>query len=57
MKMVDFKQMVYVADKTSTTRSTKSPEGKKTLDISGTELRDRLPAAPRSPTGSRTPAS
>ena len=42
MKMVDFKQMVYVADEDKYYPVDEVPEGKKTQDISGTELRDRL---------------
>jgi sulfate adenylyltransferase len=42
VKMVDFKQMVYVPDEDLYYPVDEVPEGKKTLDISGTELRDRL---------------
>ncbi|MCI0332216.1 MAG: bifunctional sulfate adenylyltransferase/adenylylsulfate kinase [Planctomycetes bacterium] len=42
VKMVDFKQMVYVPDEDRYYPVDEVPEGKKTLDISGTELRDRL---------------
>jgi sulfate adenylyltransferase len=42
VKMVDFKQMVYVPDEDLYYPVDEVPQGKKTLDISGTELRDRL---------------
>jgi sulfate adenylyltransferase len=42
MKMVDFKQMVYVADEDKYYPVDEVPQGKQTQDISGTELRDRL---------------
>ncbi len=42
MKMVDFKQMVYIPDEDKYYPVDEVPQGKKTLDISGTELRDRL---------------
>ena len=42
MKMVDFKQMVYVADEDKYYPVDGVPQGKTTQDISGTELRDRL---------------
>ena len=42
MKMVDFKQMVYVADEDKYYPVDEVPQGKTTQDISGTELRDRL---------------
>jgi sulfate adenylyltransferase len=42
VKMVDFKQMVFVPDEDRYYPVDEVPEGKKTLDISGTELRDRL---------------
>jgi sulfate adenylyltransferase len=42
VKMVDFKQMVYVPDEDLYYPVDEVPDGKKTLDISGTELRDRL---------------
>lgn len=42
MKMVDFKQMVFVPDEEKYYPVDEVPSGKKTLDISGTELRDRL---------------
>ncbi len=42
VKMVDFKQMVFVPDEDRYYPVDEVPAGKKTLDISGTELRDRL---------------
>ncbi|HEY3393003.1 MAG TPA: bifunctional sulfate adenylyltransferase/adenylylsulfate kinase [Lacipirellulaceae bacterium] len=42
VKMVDFKQMVFVPDEDRYYPVDEVPQGKKTLDISGTELRDRL---------------
>jgi sulfate adenylyltransferase len=42
MKMVDFKQMVYVPDEDKYYPVDEVPKDKKTMDISGTELRDRL---------------
>src|ERR1700752_873163 len=42
VKMVDFKQMVYVADEDKYYPVDEVPQGKQTQDISGTELRDRL---------------
>ncbi len=42
VKMVDFKQMVFVPDEDTYYPVDEVPQGKKTLDISGTELRDRL---------------
>jgi sulfate adenylyltransferase len=42
VKMVDFKQMVFVQDEERYYPVDEVPQGKKTLDISGTELRDRL---------------
>jgi sulfate adenylyltransferase len=42
VKMVDFKQMVFVPDEDTYYPVDVVPPGKKTLDISGTELRDRL---------------
>jgi sulfate adenylyltransferase len=42
MKMVDFRQMVYVPDEDKYYPVDEVPEGKQTLDISGTELRNRL---------------
>lgn len=42
MKMVDFKLMVYVEDEAKYYPVDEVPEGKKTLNISGTELRQRL---------------
>ena len=40
--MVPFKQLVYVEDLDTYFPVDEVPEGKRTLDISGTELRDRL---------------
>lgn len=42
VKMVDFKQMVFVPDEERYYPVDEVPKGKQTLDISGTELRDRL---------------
>jgi sulfate adenylyltransferase len=42
MKMVDFKQMVYIPDEDKYYPVDEVPKDKKTMDISGTELRDRL---------------
>jgi sulfate adenylyltransferase len=42
VKMVDFKQMVFVPDEDTYYPVDEVPQDKKTLDISGTELRDRL---------------
>jgi sulfate adenylyltransferase len=42
VKMVDFKQMVFVPDEDKYYPVDEVPKDKKTLDISGTELRDRL---------------
>jgi sulfate adenylyltransferase len=42
VKMVDFKQMVFVPDEEKYYPVDEVPKDKKTLDISGTELRDRL---------------
>jgi sulfate adenylyltransferase len=42
VKMVDFKQMVFVPDEDRYYPVDEVPKDKKTLDISGTELRDRL---------------
>jgi sulfate adenylyltransferase len=42
VKMVDFKLMVFVQDEEKYYPVDEVPEGKKTLNISGTELRDRL---------------
>ena len=42
VKMVDFKHMVYVAEKASYYPANEVPEGCTVLDISGTELRRRL---------------
>src|SRR6185369_5849612 len=42
MKMVDFKQMVFLPDEDKYYPVDEVPKDKKTLDISGTELRDRL---------------
>jgi sulfate adenylyltransferase len=42
VKMVDFKQMVFVPDEDKYYPVDEVPQGTKTLDISGTELRDRL---------------
>src|SRR3990170_321272 len=42
VKMVDFKQMVFLPDEDKYYPVDEVPKDKKTLDISGTELRDRL---------------
>jgi sulfate adenylyltransferase len=42
VKMVPFKQLVYVEDMDTYFPVDEVPEGKRTLDISGTELRQRL---------------
>ncbi|HEY2412015.1 MAG TPA: bifunctional sulfate adenylyltransferase/adenylylsulfate kinase [Pirellulaceae bacterium] len=42
MTMVDFKQMVFLPDEDKYYPVDEVPKDKKTLDISGTELRDRL---------------
>ncbi len=42
VRMVPFKQLVYVEDLDTYVPSDEVPEGKRTLDISGTELRQRL---------------
>jgi sulfate adenylyltransferase len=42
VKMVDFKMMVFVPDEEKYYPIDEVPKDKKTLDISGTELRDRL---------------
>jgi len=50
VKMVDFKQMVFVPDEERYYPVDEVPKGKQTLDISGTELRDRLMRGTEIPT-------
>ncbi|KAG9254164.1 sulfate adenylyltransferase [Emericellopsis atlantica] len=42
IKMVEFQEMIYIPDKDEYMPANEIPEGTKTLNISGTELRNRL---------------